>query len=51
MVLKFINDGLSDQEQLAQATKLPGPQLASTLTMLELAGRVRPLGGGNWSAK
>jgi DNA processing protein len=51
LVFKFISDGLSSQEQLAQATKLTGPQLASTLTMLELAGQVRPLGSGNWSVR
>jgi DNA processing protein len=51
LVFKFIKDGLSSQEQLAQATKLTGPQLASTLTMLELAGQVRPLGSGNWSVR
>jgi len=48
-ILELLRDGISDQEELALAAKLDGPALASTLTMLELAGKIRPLGGGNWS--
>ena len=48
-ILQLLKDGVVDQEQLALAAKLDAPSLSSALTMLELAGKIRPLGGGNWS--
>lgn len=51
LVFNFIKDGVNSQDDLAQAAKISGPQLASTLTMLELSGHIRPAGAGNWIAK
>ena len=48
LVFELIAEGLGDQDKLASATQLDGPGLASTLTMLEIAGHIRPIGGGNW---
>jgi DNA processing protein len=48
LVFEFIKEGLSAQEEVAAASKLDGPALASALTMLELSGYIRPVGGGNW---
>jgi DNA processing protein len=48
LVFGFIKDGLNAQEELAAAARLGGPELASTLTMLELSGHIRPAGAGNW---
>ena len=48
MVLSFIKNGLSAQDELAEATELDSRELASALTMLEIEGLVRPAGGGNW---
>lgn len=47
-VFSFIQEGLSAQEEIAQAAKLEGQELASVLTMLELGGHIRPAGSGNW---
>lgn len=48
LVFGFIQQGLCAQEEIAQAAKFEGQELASVLTMLELAGHIRPAGGGNW---
>lgn len=48
-VLELIAKGLGDQEAISAKSKLDGPTIASALTMLEIAGRVRPLGNGNWT--
>lgn len=47
-VYGLIKDGVSDQEQLASAAAADTPTLASTLTMLELSGHIRPAGAGSW---
>jgi len=48
LVFNFIKDGVCAQEDLASASRLEGPVLASTLTMLEISGHIRPAGSGNW---
>jgi len=48
LVFGFIQEGVSAQDQIALAAKLEGQHLASVLTMLELAGHIRPAGSGNW---
>jgi len=48
LVFGFIQEGVTSQEEIALASKLEGQELASVLTMLELAGHIRPAGGGNW---
>jgi DNA processing protein len=49
-IYTYIKDGLSSQDEIAAASRIAGPQLASALTMLEIAGHIRPAGGGNWVA-
>lgn len=48
-VIEFIARGITAQEELAAATEMDGPALFSVLTMLELSGRIRPTGAGNWT--
>ncbi len=48
LVLDLIKGGIAAQDQLAQAAELDSPLLASTLTMLEIGGYIRPTGSGNW---
>jgi DNA processing protein len=48
LVFEFIKEGVSAQEDIATASRLDGPALASALTMLELSGYIRPTGSGNW---
>lgn len=48
-VLRLLAEGIHAQEDLALAAQMDGARLAATLTTLELTGRVRPAGGGNWT--
>lgn len=48
-VFELIKDGIAAQEELASASQMDGSVLSSTLTMLEISGYIRPLGGGNWT--
>jgi DNA processing protein len=50
LILGLISSGIGSQEELALASKLDGPSINSVLTMLEIAGVIRPQGGGNWTA-
>jgi DNA processing protein len=47
-VIGLIKQGVTSQEELAVAARLGGQDLSSTLTMLEIAGHIRPAGGGHW---
>jgi DNA processing protein len=47
-VYDLIRGGVTDQDNLIMATKIDGPTLSSTLTMLEIGGYIRPAGAGNW---
>lgn len=50
LVLGLIRSGIISQEELALTSKLDGPTINSVLTMLEIAGVIRPQGGGNWTS-
>lgn len=47
-VYELIKGGICAQEEMAAAAMLDGHQVASTLTMLELSGYIRPAGAGQW---
>jgi hypothetical protein len=47
--LSLIKEGIRSQEELALVSRLDSPSVASALTMLEIAGVVRPEGAGNWT--
>ncbi|HET9722019.1 MAG TPA: DNA-processing protein DprA [Candidatus Saccharimonadales bacterium] len=48
IIFKLIQAGVSGQEELAAAARLAGPVVASSLTMLEISGYIRPAGAGHW---
>src|SRR3990167_5760092 len=48
-IFELIRDGLTDQEKLAAASQLDSANLSSALTMLEISGYIRPIGGGQWT--
>ncbi|MBI4034405.1 DNA-protecting protein DprA [Candidatus Saccharibacteria bacterium] len=48
LVYRLINQGLHQQTELAAAAKLDAAGLNRALTGLEIAGHIRPLGGGHW---
>lgn len=45
LIFDLIKDGSSDMDELAAASKLEGPALSSTLTMLEINGYIRAEAG------
>jgi DNA processing protein len=50
LILALINKGIESQEELAIASQLDGAAINSVLTMLEIAGAIRPQGAGRWLA-
>lgn len=48
-ILDLIKQGVSDGAILLEASGLPAARFNQTLTMLELTGRIRPLGANNWA--
>lgn len=48
LIIKLMEQGVTDQDQLAVAAKMDGRKLFSSLTMLEINGYIRPAGAGNW---
>lgn len=48
-ILELIKHGVSDGAALLEASGLPAAKFNQTLTMLELTGRIRPLGANNWA--
>lgn len=50
LILGLIKSGVVSQEELALTSKLDGQAISNVLTMLEIAGVIKPQGGGNWTA-
>jgi len=48
-ILRLIEKGVRDQEEICQRANLSASVINSALTTLELGGYIRPLGAGEWS--
>lgn len=48
-LLHLIKNGMSDNSDLLFHSKLDTSLFNQTLTMLEISGKIRPLGGGQWT--
>jgi DNA processing protein len=48
-VLQLISEGITVQEDLALTADIDGAAIGSVLTMLEINGHIRPMGGGTWT--
>jgi len=48
-ILSLIQGGVSDQEEIALKCEFDGSTVATVLISLELAGHIRPAGGGQWT--
>jgi DNA processing protein len=48
-VLRLLEQGISDGSELLRLSELSAPQFNQTLTMLEITGKIRPIGAGHWS--
>lgn len=50
-ILKLIKEGLNDTEDLLEVSKLSATEFNQTITLMEISGKVRNLGGGKWMVK
>jgi DNA processing protein len=50
LILKLLHKGINDSAELLRASNLGTSQFNQALTMLELNGRIRPLGAGHWTS-
>jgi DNA processing protein len=48
VLLDLLRQGISDGSQLQSVSSLPPPLFNQTLTMLEITGKIRPLGAGHY---
>ncbi len=51
IILELIKRGMTDINELQQASELPPELFSQTMTMLEITAKVRPLGAGQWGLK
>lgn len=49
VLIRLLQQGVSDASELQLLSKLPPAIFNQTLTMLEITGRIRPLGANHWS--
>lgn len=47
-ILQLLNSGVSDSSELLSISKLPASAFNQALTMLEINGKIRPIGAGHW---
>jgi DNA processing protein len=50
-LLSLLYGGMSDGHELLVTSKLPAVQFNTTLTMLEISGKIRPLGNNHWAVR
>lgn len=48
-ILRLLRQGVMNTDELLTASKLDTAVFNQTITMLEISGKVKPLGGGQWS--
>ena len=48
-IIDLLKTGLTDGEELQRSSKLNIAAFNQTLTMLELSGKIRPIGAGHWA--
>jgi DNA processing protein len=49
IIIDLLKDGISDASELLTHSELSAPLFNQTLTMLEITGKIRPLGAGHWA--
>lgn len=50
-VLDLLLTGMTDCEDLIEASEIPVSKFNQTLTMLEISGKIRPLGNNHWAIR
>jgi DNA processing protein len=51
IILKLLDEGVTEAAELLSRSGMSARQFGTTLTMLELSGKIRPLGAGHWSTR
>lgn len=51
LLLALLKQGITDSSDLLAQSELASPLFNQTLTMLEITGKIRPLGSGHWGLK
>lgn len=51
IILEFMKRGITDINELQKASELTPEQFSQTMTMLEITGKIRPLGSAQWAIK
>lgn len=49
LLIDLLQSGIRDGDELQRASHIPAAEFAQTLTMLEISGLIRALGGNQWS--
>lgn len=50
-IVELVEEGSNTTEQLLDRLKLTSPELAQTLSLMEITGKIRSLGAGQWVAR
>lgn len=50
-IIALISSGIRDGDELLEHSKVSAIEFSTALTMLELAGTIRPLGGNQWTIR
>jgi DNA processing protein len=50
-VLQLLSHGISDADELCALSQLEAALFNQTLTMLEISGKIRPIGAGHWTLR
>lgn len=49
VILGLLQQGISESSELMRLSEFSAPVFNQTLTMLEITGKIRPLGAGHWA--
>ncbi len=50
-IIKLLSDGVNDGDTLHEKSGLSAATFSQTMTMLEIEGKIRPLGANNWALR
>ncbi len=51
LILKLISEGICDNQSLIEQSELEAAQFAHLISLMEITGKIRNLGGGQWAVK
>ena len=51
VILDIMKEGVTELDQIQHKSKLDPSSFSQTVTMLEISGKIRPLGAAHWTLK